>query len=412
MEDIITFSQNKKEYSKEEIVEEMIERGFYIDNKTANVKGFNANFFVRFILEHCFLIFAKDKFFYTYKNGVWVKLDEVQLKRYLRIILQQPRYGVWTINKEKQYFEALKLEAYYDNFLNQNKELVNMENNVFDLNDYEVYRHNYLNYFSIKIPVKYDYSANCFRFLKFISEVFEEDKERIAVAQEWLGYALTTEIKAQKALVLLGSGANGKGVFLHILSKLLGEENISNITLGELNRPFSRVCIYNKIANVCNENEIDGKNFNTGYFKAIVGGDSISAEQKGEPVFQFVPTAKMYFAMNNLPRTTDKTEGFYRRLSILSFTQHFSEETRDRDLKEKLEKELPGIFNWAIIGLRRLRNNGYNFSKCENMRQVVEEYKSEQNPIIKFFEECIEQEKNSEYKEDNRVVYQTFKNWA
>ena len=92
-------------------------------------------------------------------------------------------------------------------------------------------------------------------------------KNQQKLAQEWAGYLLTAETKAQKALLLYGSGANGKGVFIDLISECIGEENISNIPLNELHRGFSRICLLNKLANISSENETNGKSINTQYFK-------------------------------------------------------------------------------------------------------------------------------------------------
>ena len=51
-------------------------------------------------------------------------------------------------------------------------------------------------------------------FIKFLKDSFQDDEESEKLAQEWAGYLLTAETKAQKALLLYGSGANGKGVFI------------------------------------------------------------------------------------------------------------------------------------------------------------------------------------------------------
>ncbi len=307
---------------------------------------------------------------------------------------------------------ALKREVFYSGEMNLYKNIINMENGVFDLNTLKFLPHDPSYLSTIQIPVSYIPDAKCPRFLKFMGEVFEGDEERIAVAQEWYGYAVTTETKAQKSLILYGSGGNGKGVFTEILSTLIGDDNISHIPLNELNKGFSRVCLYNKTANISNENETNGKAFNTQYFKAIVGEDMINAEQKGKPVFSFKPTAKLIMSMNNLPSTKDKSTGYYRRLVILNFTAHFSEENRDRDLKKKLQEELSGIFMWAIEGLKRLRDNDFKFSSCKNMDTTIKEYEVEQNPMISFFDDCIEKEEDSEHREDNKTIYNTFKKWA
>jgi putative DNA primase/helicase len=398
--------------SSDNTVEELIKRGFIVDEESGAIKGFNANQFALFVKSRMYIIYAKDGWFYLYEKGVWGKEEETMILVTLRDILQEPRFGVWTLKREKEYIEALKRTVYYKGEMNPYKNFINLQDCMFNTDDFTIRYHdaNFLS--SIQIPVEYDSSAKCPRFIKFLEECFQGDEERITVAQEWLGYLLTAETQAQKALILYGGGGNGKGVFSEVLTWLIGEDNISNIPLNELNKGFSRVCIYNKTANISNENETEGKGFNTQYFKSIVGEDTINAEQKNKPVFSFKPTAKLVMSMNNLPYTNDKSTGYYRRLSILQFSAYIPEEKRDKQLKEKLKEEIAGIFNWAVEGLKRLRQNNYNFSKCTKMKELLSQYQKDLNPIIQFFEECIEIIDNDNAKEDTKLVYNTFKNWA
>jgi putative DNA primase/helicase len=285
-------------------------------------------------------------------------------------------------------------------------------NGMFDLDKFQLLYHQQEFYSAIQIPIVFNRNAQYPSFIRFLHQVFEGDIQRIALAQEWVGYLISSETKAQKALILYGTGANGKGVFVDTISALIGDDNISNIPLNELHKGFSRVCLYNKSANISSENETDGKGFNTQYFKSIVGEGMIHAEQKNKPVFSFKPTAKIVMAMNNLPYTKDKSQGYYRRLSILHFSAFFKEEQRDKDLKQKLQAELPGIFLWALEGLKRLRKNNYNFSECDSTKKILNQYEKELNPIMEFCEECIESVEDEAFREDNRVIYNSLRQWA
>jgi|GEM_PF-4904948 len=144
MVDIIEVAKRNREYSIEEQVIELKKRGFDIEEETGKIKYFNANVFVRFITKEAYLIYTKDGYFYTFRGIVWEKLEEANLKRFLRIILHQPRYGLWTVNKEKEYLEALKLEVYHPCELNQDRNLVNLLNGTFNLDDYVLYGHSRL----------------------------------------------------------------------------------------------------------------------------------------------------------------------------------------------------------------------------------------------------------------------------
>jgi putative DNA primase/helicase len=387
-------------------------RGFSFDANTGKISGFNSNIFAKFISENYKIIYTKEGCFYAYRKGKWLIKDDRGVLVKLREILQEPHFGVWTLKREKEYVEALKRTIYYDGDMNPYRNYVNLQNGMFDLEEFQLEDHRSEFYSSIQIPIEFNPDAQCPLFKRFLEQVFEGDSQRIEVAQEWVGYLISPETKAQKALILWGSGANGKGVFVETISALIGEDNISHIALNELHKGFSRVCLYNKTANISSENETDGKGFNTQYFKGIVGEDVINAEQKNKPVFSFKPTVKLVMAMNNLPYTIDKSQGYYRRLSILHFSAFFNEAQRDKDLKEELQSELSGIFLWALEGLKRLRENNYNFSECNSTKRILSQYEKELNPMLQFCEECIVSTDNETYREDNRLVYNTFKNWA
>ncbi|MHC1723203.1 MAG: phage/plasmid primase, P4 family [Aminipila sp.] len=395
--------------SQIEIYQELKKRGVEF-KKNGDLK-WNPNYFPKYIKENHRIIYASDKSYYKYEDGIWKVQDEGKLLKVLRDIFQKPKFGVWTPNYEKDYMIGMQRELYYECELNPNKNLINVKNGMYDTENFCLIPHDYRYYSTIRIPIKHIADAICPRFLKFLEEVFEGDEERIQVAQEWAGYIMTTATKAQKALILLGEGENGKGVFVDTLSSIVGEDNISNIPLNELSRAFSRVRLHNKTANISGENEMNGKSFNTQYFKAIVGEDVISAEEKNKPVFSFKSTAKLVMTMNNLPDTRDTSYGFFRRLSILAFNANFSGEKRDNQLKEKLKEELPGIFLWAMEGLKRLRENDYKFSPCRSMDEMLKTYQAEQKPMYEFFEDCIVED-SANHREDNKLVYNTFKNWA
>jgi putative DNA primase/helicase len=396
----------------EEEKNQLQERGFIVDVEKGKISGFNANIFAEFIKANYDLIYTKEGSFYGYRDGKWSKKDDNRVLVVLRNVLQKPRFGVWTLKREKEYVAAIKRTLYYEGEMNPYRGYVNLLNGMFDLEGFQLVEHQPEFYSTIQIPIEFTPDAQCLLFLEFLEQVFEGDKQRIDIAQEWIGYLLSPEMKAQKALILYGTGANGKGVFVDTVSTLIGEDNISHIPLNELNKGFSRVCLHNKSANISSENETDGKGFNTQYLKSIVGEDMIHAEQKNKPVFSFRPTAKIVLAMNNLPFTRDRSRGYYRRLSILNFSAYFSEEQRDKDLKQKLQEELPGIFLWALEGLKRLRENNYNFSICDSMQNILRQYEREQNPILEFCEECIEHTGDDSHREDNKVIYTAFREWA
>lgn len=384
--------------------------GISICEKTGVVKFVSPNKFASYIQSKSKLKYNSQGF-WDYKTGKWYTVNDMRVLSHLRDILHKHHNDIWNTKLEKEYVEALKRMTLISDDLNSNRRYINVLNGMYDLEEHILVSHSPEFYSTIQIPIIYDESAECPRFMKFLDECFQGDEESKHLIQEWAGYLLTAETKAQKALILYGEGANGKGVFIDIMSYLIGQENISSIPLNELHKGFSRVCLYNKLANISNENECNGNSFNTQYFKAITGEDVITAEQKNKPVFEFKPTVKLVFSTNNLPHTKDTSHGFMRRLSILHFKNTVKEENRDRDLKEKLKLEAQGIFLWAVEGLKRLKENNFKFSDCTTSNAVISQYEKELNPMVLFFEECI-REVDEEHREDRRIIYNSFKIWA
>jgi putative DNA primase/helicase len=63
-------------------------------------------------------------------------------------------------------------------------------------------------------------------------------------------------------------------------------------------------------------------------FKALTGGDVLSAEYKYHDSFEYVPFAKLVFSANQPPRSDDPTHGFFRRWQVIPFTRTFEGERR------------------------------------------------------------------------------------
>ncbi len=391
-------------------IEKATQMGFIKNIATGAVVGMNANIFASYINENYDIIF-KNGDFYVYQSGVWKKKERNNLLAELRELIQEVQPNYWEPRLERKYMITLEREVNLADDLNQSSNVLNLVNGMYNLETKEFLPHDKSYFSTVQIPVEYNPEAKCPRFMKFLRQSFNNDSERMDLIQEWTGYLLSTETRAQKALFLYGSGGNGKGVYTDILSTLVGKENISSVALNELEKGFSRASLYGKVLNMCNETESSGKSINTQYFKQIVGEDIINAEFKGKPIFEFKPLCKLVFSTNNLPHVSDSSNGFLRRLSLIHFSNVVPEEQMDRNLKDKLMVELPGILCWALKGLERLKRNGFRFSECSSSNRLLSSYESDINPMKAFFEECI-RPAASEVRVDNGIVYETFTNWV
>jgi putative DNA primase/helicase len=163
--------------------------------------------------------------------------------------------------------------------------------------------------------------------------------------------------------------------------------------------------------NIVSENEVGKEGLNTQYFKSIVSGDPIRVEIKGGKSFLYKPFCKILLAVNNLPYSRDKSSGFRRRLIMIPFNRMFQGQNDDKHLTEKLLKELPGILNFALQGLDRLRKNKYVFTDSKAVNELVDEYAKQLNPVYAFVIDNVVAATSLD-----RISYETlnrvFRNWC
>ena len=231
-------------------------------------------------------------------------------------------------------------------------------------------------------PFAFDVMAEAPLWEAFLDHVLEGDAERIAVIQELFGYCVIPGNSFHKFFLFEGQGANGKSVGLKMLEAMLGRENISSVPLGLFGERFQLVSTIGKLANIAPEADSSDKP-HIGMLKAFTAGDTITIDRKNLTSVQVVPTAKLVIAANSRPTFVDRSEGLWRRLVPVPFNVTIPEEKQDKRLTEKLAKELPGIFNWALKGLKRLHHQG-RFTESTMVKAATEEYKLECNPVRLF----------------------------
>lgn len=273
-------------------------------------------------------------------------------------------------------------------FENENLVYLPLANGILDLQTNELMEYCSEYRFLKTLAVEYKPDAKCPTFEAFLesvcvdAELKPDPKMRKAIIQLfayclWRGYPL------QNVFFLIGGGANGKGVLMGTLQAFLGNDNVANRSILSLSdNRFAGADLYRKHANISNELTVEEVN-NVDLLKSLVSGtDYISAERKFQQPFNFMNYAKVIIATNAPPKTSDATDGFYRRLNLIRFTKQFFGTDDKKDLPEKMRQpeELSGILNLALVELREWMNNGKfnpnstfaNHMPVDEMRELYE----------------------------------------
>lgn len=247
-----------------------------------------------------------------------------------------------------------------------------------------------------QIPVDYDPDAECHKIMKYLNEVLHpEDFNKII---ELMGYCLYKSYPIARTFVLTGSGRNGKSQLLIIIKNFLGSPNITSLTLQEISYDrFAKAQLYGKLANLAADIPAEPIKY-TGTIKILTGGDGTSAQHKFLSRFEFVNYSKLVFSANEVPKTEDNTNAFFRRMIIVFFPNEFPADDPNtvKDLGNKIStpEELSGLFNLAVKGLERLLRNGA-FTGEETIQERAEKWIKESNPAQYFVTKFIEMSPNT-----------------
>ncbi|MFZ3229844.1 MAG: phage/plasmid primase, P4 family [Pseudobdellovibrio sp.] len=244
------------------------------------------------------------------------------------------------------------------------------------------------------LPFDFDPQAKCEKWISFLDEIIP-DRETQMSLQEWFGLNLVYDTSFQKFAIFYGQGANGKSVCCVVLRALLGEKNVSGVNLEAFDpkRTFTLAATVGKLANIVEELNVNSKT-EEGEIKKFVSGSMMTIEKKNKDPFEAIPTARLTFATNTLPNVSDSSDGLWRRILLYPFKyQTLDPQRQDRNLvTEKFwveANELPGIFNWAVEGLFRLRRNK-KFTISTEMSNELSNYKAQSNPTKEFLLENCE----------------------
>lgn len=243
------------------------------------------------------------------------------------------------------------------------------------------------------------------------------DKAVRQLLEEMIGscFYRSNALAGGKAFILTGSGANGKSTFLDMIKRLLGRHNLSVLDLKKLNDRFSTIMMFGKVANI-GDDISDEFVVDTAEFKKIVTGQSIDAEQKGQPKFDFDPYCKLIFSANSIPRIGKGRDSgaILRRLCIVPFNARFTADSSDYkpfigdDLK--CQESMEYLIQVGLQGLKRVLETR-QYTTNEAMQEELIEYEESNNPIIGFFREAENDEIKIEDEVTN-VVYRRYNEWC
>lgn len=220
-------------------------------------------------------------------------------------------------------------------------------------------------------------------FLAFLAELLEP--QDIGTLQEYLGYCLIPSTKGQAALFIIGNGGEGKSRLGIVLHSIFGESMI----FGDFHRVetdrFFRYNLVGKLLMVDDDLQLSALK-STGYIKTIITAETpIDVEAKGKQSEQAMLYCRFLCFGNGSPKALyDKSEGFGRRLIILSTKPKAANRVDDPFICDRFISEKEEIFAWVFAGLQRLICNNFRFTLSEKTKRNIAKAAEENCNIITF----------------------------
>ena len=248
-------------------------------------------------------------------------------------------------------------------------------------------------------------------WLKFLSELLEA--EDILTLQQYLGYCLIPTTKAQKMLMIIGKGGEGKSQIGRVLAHIFGTGmNTASIQKVENNR-FSRADLEHKLLMIDDDMDLSALP-KTNYIKTIVTAEGkMDLERKGIQSYQSQLYVRfLCFGNGALDSLHDKSDGFYRRQIILTAKERPANRMDDPFIAEAMIREKEGIFLWMLQGLYSLLSRNFQFSISNQSVRNLESLRRSGNNVIAF----LESEGYIRFRADGQAssqdIYRAYQQWC
>ena len=319
---------------------------------------------------------------YRFVGGVYKRQAENFVKaRVKKLLIDRGEDKKWSSRLASEVVEFNRVDA-PELWDRPPQDVLNVENGLLKVAGRELNEHDPAYLSTVQLPVKYDPTAKCPCVEDFVSQTFPGDAYDLA--WELIAWLMLPDTAIQKAVLLTGEGANGKSIYLNMLTVFLGRSNVSGVSLHKLeDDKFAVARLIGKLANICPDLPSTHLQ-STSTFKAITGGDAMPAEYKFKDSFEFTPFARLVFSANHPPQSGDGSYAFFRRWLVIPFTRTFEpHEQIPRDvLDEMLTRpgELSGMLNKALDALERL-NTQRAFSEPESVKAAWTDFHATTDPL-------------------------------
>lgn len=292
--------------------------------------------------------------------------------------------------------------------------LLNVLNGTVDLSKGVLRPHSPNDLLRKLIPFDFDSKASCPTWERFVSDIAGGDAELVKYLQKLAGYSSSGETRERQFFIHYGpKGSNGKSTFLETPGEIMADYSFTvdrSLFVDIGGRHKSTEYTQAKLQGVRNAFTSETERSDTlslSKLKTFAGNDTITARNPYGQPFSLKPICKLHLATNHIPQADGTDDAIWSRTVIIPYEVEFKGDREDKNLREKLRAEYPGILMWIIRGARLYYSEGLEVPK--RIREYLDEERKEADEILCFLDEECEIASGQE--ECAKDVYERYRHY-
>lgn len=295
--------------------------------------------------------------------------------------------------------------------LDHSPALLNVRNGTLDLDTMTLRPHDPADLLTKVTRAAYRPEARSVEWDTFLTQVMPDAEER-GYLQRVIGQALYGRVEEHLLPLLIGTGANGKGVTYGAILHALGDYGAvvaPELLLTKRNEGIPTELMDLRGARLAVASETnEGRKLDEATMKRLTGGDPITARRLYRDPVTFTPTHTLLYVTNDAPEVRADAPAVWRRLRVIPFDVVVPTDRQDKHLPRRLEAQADAVLSWAVAGYADYRRRG--MAEPARVLAATDDYKASVDPVRRFVTEaCFT---SPQATATTRQLYAAWQAWA
>lgn len=242
---------------------------------------------------------------------------------------------------------------------------------------------------------------------EWVKELFSDGSDIPETIWQIMGAIIRPNVRwGKSAWFMSEQGNNGKGTLCQLMRNLVGNGSYAAIQLSEFGKDFMLEPLIRATSIITDENDVGTYIDKSANLKAVITNDVIQINRKFKKPIAYQFKGFMVQCINEMPRTKDKSESFYRRQLVIPFKKCYTGVERKYIKDNYLNRQ--DVLEYVLY--RILNMNYYEITIPKECEDALEEFKTYNNPVKDFLEDVLPRASWDCF--PGQLIYDMYKGWS